>query len=217
MSDQAWDLSERLYQAADAIRDGGQVSPDVAELLARMQGGGGQLNPDGTPSATSTPQPEVLPYPAPQAAGSFQELLEGVPDVQRAIASGDAEAAQHAAEDLAARFNLTADQHAREQSREQYPQAARTNEDLAQLNERARQAWLDPAGVDPDDLERLVESVNSTVDALGAEREEQADAIERQRAAAEAKRAAQHRQEQPLVAQLEKLLAQARAGQPQGR
>lgn len=210
-----YDLSERLYQAADAVRDGAPVPPELAAFLGELQGGG-QLNPDGTPAATSVVQPEATPLPTPGAASSFAALLQQVPDVQRAIASGDDQTGHDAALALATAFNATADQHAREQSRERFPQAARSDEDLAKLNERVQAAYADPAGVDPADLDRLVESVNSTIDQLGAEREEQADAIERQRQAAQAARAAQHRREQPLVAQLEKLLAQARAGQPAG-
>jgi len=131
VSADADDLSERLYQAADAVRDGAPVPPELAAFFGGLQGGG-QLNPDGTPAASSVVQPEATPYPAPEAAGSFSELLRQVPDVQRAIASGDDQTAQDAAVALAQAFNATADQHAREQSRERFPQAARSDEDLAQ-------------------------------------------------------------------------------------
>jgi hypothetical protein len=212
-----YDLSERLYQAADAIRDGSPIPPDLAAFLGGLQAGG-QLQPDGSPFAASFVQPEVTPPAAPRPAGSFQELLGRIPDVERALASGDEQAGQDAAWQLAEQYNALASQHAAERSREQFPQAARSDEELARLHNRAYTALMDPAGVDPVEVDRIVGSVNETIGQLAAEREEHADAIERQREAAAAARAAQQRQEAPLIKRLEELLAQARAGQqPAGR
>ena len=217
MSADAYDLSERLYQAADAVRDGAPVPSELAAFLGGLQGGG-QLGPDGSPAASSTPAPEVLPYAAPEAAGSFGELLRDVPDVERLIAAGDAEAASLAAERLAARYNATADAHARQEAPHHYPPApVDSDQGLQELVGQVRAAWADPAGVDQDGLDRLVEQVNGTVEGISRDAERRADAIEEQQQAAERQRAAQRRQEQPLVEQLERLLAQARAGQPAGR
>jgi hypothetical protein len=230
MSDQAPELDpfwrNSYFEALEAAEDPTQA----AALLARMQGGGQQLSPDGSPASASAIVSEATPYPTPEAAGSFGELLQDVPNIQKIIASGDAEAAQQAAWELAERYNATADAHAREKAPHHYPPPPATdNQGLAELNEQVRAASIDlgsldqAASIDPSSLDhagalKLAGQVNDTLAGINDAHLARQDAIEAARQAAEARRASQRRQEAPLVQQLEKLLAQARAGQqPAGR
>lgn len=217
MSDQAYDrsqLGERLYQLGD-VADA--VTPaQLRELAARLEGG--QPAPEQQPPAGSTVQPEAIPYPAAEAAGSFGELLRDLPDVERLIASGDSEAATVAVERLAERYNATADAHAREQAPHRYPPPpVDSDEGLQELLGRARDAWADPGAVDQGGIDRLAREVNAAVEGISRDATQRADALEERREAALRQRAVRARQEAPLVERLEKLLAQARAGQQVGR
>jgi hypothetical protein len=222
MSDQAPELDSSwrnsYFEALEAAQDPAQATA----LLARLQGpqgGGQQLNPDGTPASTSMVMPEATPYPTPEAAGSFGELLQDVPNIQRIIASGDAEAAQQAAWELAERYNATADAHAREKAPHHYPPPPATDDQgLRELIGQAQAMDADPGAVSADQVYALAERVNGTVGGIRVQRERDEDALERQRQAAEARRAAQRWREQPTIEQLKRLVAQYEAGQqPAGR
>jgi len=171
MSTDAYDLSERLYQAADAIRDGGQVPPDVAALLARMQGGGGQLNPDGSPAAASFVAPEALPPAEPAQPRSFAELDRALPGVVKQLDAAFAQpsslenhARQEEARDqldsFVAEFNASLDRAAAEQLGDTPTPPA----DLGELLKQARGLYGDPRGMTEDDALTLASQVNQALD-----------------------------------------------------
>lgn len=203
-------LSTLLWELGDTPE--GATPARLRDLAAQLEGQAAQLDGQGAQPAGQQPAPASSP------AGSFTELLQQVPDLQAAAAAahaaGDPLAARDLVWDLADRINATADQHLREQMPHLYdagPRAATDDAGLQELKSRVYAAHADPGGVGQDELERLVESYNQTVEGIRTDHEREADNTERQRQAAERARNIQQRQEEPLVKELERLLKQ-RAG-----
>ncbi len=206
MSDQAWDQAERLHQLADAIGEGGHLPADVAELLGRLQGGGGQPpGQPGAPGGSSTVQPEATPPPTPQPLGIGQ--LPGlVDDVARKAAVMGEQDQRDALWTLAETVNASLDANAREQSPHLYPKPpANNDEELAALAGRINQAGIDPNSLDEHARYALAEELNATISGINDEHLRRVDDFEQQRAAAERQREARARQQDTAARDLRAL------------
>jgi len=228
VTEQAWDQAERLHQLADLIGGGGQVPADVAELLARMQGGGGQpggQQEPGTqhqgagfgPDGSSALAPEAVPAAPAQPVGIGQ--LPGlVDDVARKASTMAPEDSRDALWGLAETMNASLDAAAREQSPHLYPAPPATNDqELAALGDEIRQAWVDGSTDEAAALE-LARRFNATLEGINDAHLRQVDDFEQRRVQAQRAREAKARQQDTTARDLRALASRLDgAAAPTGR
>jgi hypothetical protein len=204
MSDQAFDsaqLRDAIWGIGDTFSDPAQAAGQLEALAARLRSGGQYA---GGPTGPGTVMvPEVTPRMAPEQPADLQQLAQRLPQLERAVYGADEATGRDLLEEFTAEVNASLDAAAgRDGSWSPGPLSPHdpghvrppsTNEELQQLDQRARAMWHDPASVDQADIMALVDSYNGAVDNARMTRERQFEEAQRHAVTAGRERRAQAR------------------------
>ena len=175
MTEQALDprqAQEAIYELADAPD---ALTPAALRALAeRLETG------QPTPAASTEP---AQAQPAAAGPATVEQLREQLPEVRRRIVEaelyGDPATARDAVWEYAEGFNARMDREAQERAPHLYGQPEEPL-DLGDLQQRLREASLDPAALGERGIDKLVADYNAAVDGIRGEAERDQEAFDRQ-------------------------------------